>query len=72
MTNYYTNKPVTAEEFFNEVCKNYINYGEKTNDKIVHIVIWNLSVKMLEILAVAKANGYNAKIRKTRTLVIVL
>lgn len=73
MTNYYTNKPTTAKEFFNGVCTNYINYAKKNNEKIVHILVWNLTVDMAEILKVAKANGYNnSRLYKSRTLVISL
>lgn len=72
MTNYYTNKPTTAKEFFNTVCTNHIKHAIKTNERIIHVLVRNLTIDMLEILNVAKENGYNARLYKSRTLVINL
>lgn len=72
MTNYYTKARTTAKDFFNEVCEAHINGAKEVNEKIVHILIWNLSVSAWELLEIAKEHGYNARLYKSRTLVINL
>ena len=72
MTNYYTNTKTTANEFFNAVCMNHIRHGKQTNESVIHVLIWNLSINVWDILETAKANGYNARLYKSRTLVISL
>ena len=70
MTADYTKAQATADNFFNTVCMNHINYAKKTNESVIHILITNLSVSAWDILEIAKVKGYNARLIKSRTLVV--
>ena len=72
MTNYYTKERITAEEFYNTICENHIRRAKNMNKTIIHILVWNLTVDMLELLTIVRANGYNARLYKSRILVIAL